>query len=135
MTEFISVNLFESNGSRRTANLELTTGDRNIITFRDGEGDSKLYEAVDLFEALRALRIDLAKEGIIIACNGSRKNVYPSGMGRSMSAGRMSYVMRIGHATEVKDLVDIFDPASREEVSSVEEQSKFYSEWIKSFRR
>lgn len=89
----------------------------------------------DLFEALTALRIALEKIGTLVLCMGARVEVFPSGMCRNMSGGRMAYVTREGCSPAATDLVDIFDRADRKQIGSVDEQLKFRDRWLQSLRQ
>jgi hypothetical protein len=91
-------------------------------------------EGADLFEALARLREELAKLGVMPLCAGARRDVFPSGMSRSMGGGRKAYLTRLGYRTGPADLVDIFDVA-RENISSVADQAAFHRQWIESLRR
>lgn len=63
------------------------------------------YDGEDYFYALVALRLDLEKEGVFVACYGNLRSVYPSGMSADMSNGLIAY------STEGESLikVNIFD--------------------------
>jgi hypothetical protein len=83
----------------------------------------------DLFDAQQHARIQLEEHGALLLCQGSRPNVWPSGMLRSAGSGRKAYVMALERTTEMPPLVDIFDPAAAEEVATVEEQRAFFRKW------
>jgi hypothetical protein len=90
------------------------------------------FRGEDLFEALITLRAELEKTGQKILCSGSRVDVFPSGMSRSMAGGRKAYVMELGlPATELVDILDYADPES---IGSIEQQRQFHQEWIKSIK-
>jgi hypothetical protein len=86
----------------------------------------------NFFSALLALRSELEKEKIQIVCNGSAKNVYPSRMQLSMGTGRKAYKLSIGQQAKNSNMVDIFDCDEELEFVDIDEQSKYYSEWLKS---
>lgn len=81
-----------------------------------------VYGGSDLFECLKGARLALEKEGLLICCQGSRPTVFPSGMGRQMSNGRLAYPLRRTPPLTDADLVDIFAPAQFAEVGTVESQ-------------
>lgn len=83
----------------------------------------------DLFSCLSLIREDFEREGAVLLCKGSKPNVWPSGMSREMSGGRMGYTMEFGKPTRRDQMVDIFDHASPDEVGSVQEQRDFIREW------
>ncbi|NNE84593.1 MAG: hypothetical protein HKN28_11540 [Alphaproteobacteria bacterium] len=100
----------------------------------DGIGTTEV-EADDYFNALLILRTQLEATGHRLLCNGARRNVWPSGMSRSMGGGRKAYVMRMGQPTHGDDLVDIFDYAEPDLIVSVQEQKEFFDKWIDQFSR
>ena len=95
---------------------------------------AKKYEGDDLFQCLQDLRIDLAKQGAKLLCNGARIDAYPSRMARDMSGAKQVYVLHKGKQANLSDLVDIFGDAPADCVSTVAEQENFYQDWIGSLR-
>ncbi|RXK86141.1 hypothetical protein [Filimonas effusa] len=95
------------------------------------EDDSFLIEKkAPPFALLKWLRLELEKKGIIVLVNGSRRDVYPSGMTLVSS---MAYVNSLGKQASLDDLVDIFDECTnRTLLSSVQEQELYHEEWLKS---
>jgi hypothetical protein len=90
------------------------------------------FKGPDLFFALTLLRFYLEKQDIYLLCCGARIDVYPSGMNRDMSNGRVACVTRIGEFAEIEDLVEIFSPANFSEIGSVADQKAFHQKWIDS---
>jgi hypothetical protein len=90
----------------------------------DGDGE---------FKALIELRRELSKVGLVPLCAGARRDVFPSGMSRSMGGGRKAYVTKPGLRPNSKDLVDIFDE-DHDNIAGVDEQAAFHREWIDSLR-
>lgn len=88
--------------------------------------------AEDLFDALCHLREQLEGVGAQLLCAGAQRNVFPSGMSRSMGGGRRAYVLRPGRRPTPEDLVDIFDEA--EDLVTVREQREFYAAWTRSLQ-
>jgi hypothetical protein len=95
-------------------------------------GNGMKIKGENFFSALLALRSELEKEKIQIVCNGSAKNVYPSRMQLSMGTGRKAYKLSIGQQAKNSNMVDIFDCDEELEFVDIDEQSKYYSEWLKS---
>lgn len=58
--------------------------------------------------------------------------VFPSGMGRQMSNGRLAYPLRRDPPLTDSDLVDIFAPAHCSEVGTVEDQRSAVIEFFRS---
>jgi hypothetical protein len=68
-------------------------------------------------------------------CNGSRRDAFPSPLAREMSGGQRVYVMKLGTAATMKDVLNTFDPAPIETIGSVDEQRNFYDEWKRSLEQ
>ena len=86
--------------------------------------------APDYFEALTMLRKKFEPEGLLIVCNGSVENVYPSAMARSMGGGLKAYRLTMGTPAKTADLVSIFDATLNSPPASVEQQEAFYQTWL-----
>lgn len=128
MTESKVLVTQEADGSAGSIRIEITTGETCRIDF-----DSKSFESSDLFAALTSLRSSLESDQRRIACNGSRPDVYPSGMALEMSRGRKAYILRIGVRPNREELVDIFEPADPSQLGSVDDQQAFVNRWKQSF--
>jgi hypothetical protein len=76
------------------------------------EGQTFRGSGVDLFDALRSLRVELEAASWLICVNGARRDVHPSGMTRQM--GRGAYVHYRDRRSTGSDLVDILAPAEPE---------------------
>ncbi len=94
----------------------------------------KKYKGDDLFDALLLMRKSLEKVGIQVLCNGSRKNVFSSGMSRSMGGGRKAYIIKIGSPVKSDSLVDIFEYAEPNLIANISEQNDYFNEWVNSLR-
>jgi hypothetical protein len=88
--------------------------------------------ARDFFEAFCHVRLRLEYEKLIPMCYGASLNVYPSGMGRDMSAGLMAYRTTVGKVPESADLVNIFDYGPDFIPATVAQQRGHWQEWLKS---
>lgn len=86
----------------------------------------------NFFSALQVLRGELEKKDIQLECNGAAKNVYPSPMQMSMGSGRKAYKLCMGQQAKISDVVDIFDYEEGLDFVYMEDQSKYYAEWLKS---
>jgi len=96
---------------------------------------TRAAEASDVFECLCRIRGRLDHEGVRLCCNGARRDVWPSGMGRDMGGGFRAYVLEIGRRASLADLVDIFDPAPIQSIATVDEQRRFSEKWLASPKR
>ena len=79
-------------------------------------------ESDDCFSALQDIRRVLEEDGLAAYCYGSSRNVFPSGMSRSMGGGRKAYRLSLGKQGRMADLVDIFTAGPDIELVSVEEE-------------
>lgn len=86
--------------------------------------------AMDMFEALVRLRLQLEPDGWMIAVQGARRDTYPSGMARDMGRGMRIYVMRPGHKASGDDLVDTLADAQVDQLGTVAEQRAWRDAWI-----
>ena len=87
-------------------------------------------EGPDLFEALASVRRDLEAHGVLLACNGSRRDVFPSPMLRQASGGRFAYELTIPRSAARPKAVDIFAPAPKSAVlATVDDQRAWYEQW------
>jgi hypothetical protein len=83
---------------------------------------------VDLFDALVGARRSLEAAGAMIACNGARRDVYPSQMLRQSTGGRRAYVL--GDPRGRRASVDIFGPADWSLIVSVDDQREEFVRWV-----
>jgi hypothetical protein len=86
----------------------------------------------DFFEALLSLRRQTEPQGIRLNVYGASRNVWPSGMARSMGLGLKAYRMTKGKQALSKDLVNIFASGPDVEPVSIAEQEQFKNEWFDS---
>jgi len=82
------------------------------------------------FLALIKIRMELEKLGVKILCNGSRIDVYPSGMGMmSLKA----YELKLGE--QAKKLLNIFEPTEEiDKIATIEDQRLYFENWLKSLK-
>ena len=80
------------------------------------------------FFALVELRLQLEQKQIKIVCEGSRYDVYPSGMQLDSFAA-----CELEISKPVTNLVDILDDTQLiNKISTVKEQENFYNKWLES---
>lgn len=101
--------------------LELSFGGRRILA-----------SGSDFFEALLSLRRQIEADGTLLNVYGASRNVWPSGMSRSMGLGLKAYRMTKGKQALMRDLVNIFATGPDVEPVTVAEQEKFKDEWFAS---
>lgn len=102
--------------------IQLTREDRRV----------EIYRGPDLFECLKEARKSLEEQGLLLCCQGARPMVFPSGMGRQMSNGRLAYPLRRDPPLTDLDLVDIFAPAPYSEVGTIEDQRRAVMSFFRS---
>ena len=132
MSETLHIRVSSGDDTIINYTVEVSEGPPWTLILSGISGGLRQYEARDLFEAMIALRKELEKSRRQLLCAGARFDVFPSGMSRSMSGGRKAYKHRLGITPEKTDLVDIFEYAELESVSSVEQQVEFHKKWIAS---
>ncbi|MEM9446869.1 MAG: hypothetical protein AAGA18_16130 [Verrucomicrobiota bacterium] len=86
----------------------------------------------DFFSVLCEIRKELENQGLRIKCYGASRNVYPSGMSRSMGYGEKAYKLTIGKQAKMQDLVSIFDDGQDVIPVNINEQESFFDQWAKS---
>lgn len=99
--------------------VEIVLGERVVV----GTGG-------DCFDALIEARRHLESQGVLVCVEGARKDVWPSGMARSMGGGRKAYRMTLGKQALKSDLVDIF--AEAQTPSSIADQEAYRRAWFDS---
>ena len=132
------IRLVGQNERQRTASLSGEVKDYDEGTWRRVECTLTLRahgldcrkSATDFFEAFCKIRTELEKEGVFPLCYGASWNVYPSAMGRDMALGLKAYRIRKGHVAMLEDLVEIFDSGADVQVATVEEQRRYWREWM-----
>jgi hypothetical protein len=100
---------------------------RIVFRLKDSEFSAS---NVSFFHALRDIRLELEKENLLLKCYGSSRQVWPSGMGLSMTRGEKSYRHYFGKKGDIKDVVSIFDSGSDVDPCTFEEQRQFHQQWL-----
>ncbi|WP_327001958.1 nitronate monooxygenase [Dactylosporangium sp. NBC_01737] len=103
--------------------------DADDLLLRAPDGRQWAAAGEDLHESLLALRRALEADGILLCCNGARRNVHGLGMSRSMSGGEVAYALRRWRRSDVRDLVEVLDPADCKDVVTIDEQQAWYDAW------
>lgn len=108
--------------TKQSVVLSFSTGHPWHLRAAFDDGEVWDIEDRDLFECLIKVRRRLEAQGALICCEGSRPDVYPSGMARQMGGARRAYRLVADRATQVPTLVDIFSPAPCSMVVTVQAQ-------------
>jgi len=124
------IDVIDAKGRTESCEMEVTqNGDEcTVELFHRGKIHSGTAE--DFFDAMVVVRIHLEPDGYLLHCYGASKNVYPSQMSRQSSSGRQAYQMKMGYPAE--RLVSIFDAGLDIEPATVDEQRRFYEDWLQS---
>lgn len=118
------------NGSELFAELRVVEGDISRVEVVVPQEGRVVGSGGDLFEALEHVRLSLEDKGVLLACNGCRRDVYPSPMLRQAVHGRRAYVLEIPRDGRRPPTVDIFEPAlDLSAVVTVEEQRQWFERW------
>jgi len=133
MLEIYSVTVLRAE-AREAATLEVVESDSHHARLLLRLG-TRIFEADarDCFDALQQLRRKLAQEGLDVFCYGASRDVWPSGMGRSMGGGRKAYRTALGQSAQ-GPLLQIFESGPDIDLVSVEEQESFHQRWIASLQ-
>jgi hypothetical protein len=95
--------------------------------------------AADFVTALAEVGRRLDQDAVLLACNGARRNVRPSGMLVQATRGRRAYGLAPrapGAPPEQRpETVDIFDAAGWDDIVTVAEQDAWYAAWLGARRR
>jgi hypothetical protein len=117
-------------GPEVTATLRFAAGDVCRVEVLRREAVIAIGEAGDLFEALVGARRALERTRLLLGCNGSRRDVYPSPMLRQAAHGRRAYVLVVPRTADRPATVDIFEAApDLATVVTVDEQRASFDRW------
>jgi len=119
---------------QRECNLQVVKDEPCVVKMDDDEFEKKEFCGIDLFECLESLRLYLEERGYFLLCSGARIDVYPSGMSRDMSKGRLAYVTKIGMVASREDIVDIFAETDIENIGTVAQQKEYHEQWVNSIK-
>lgn len=126
----VSISIASVEGGSEACELEYERGEQAVVELKTRRFGTIVARNGDAFEALCKIRLELEKVGFLLLCNGARRDAYPSRLSRQMSGGRKVYLHRPSVQGRRDDLVDIFDPASLDQVASVAEQRATFEAWL-----
>ncbi|HEY5723947.1 MAG TPA: hypothetical protein VIT45_16680 [Allosphingosinicella sp.] len=125
---FVNLDLMDAQGGITVLSVQFSSELPWILRVSGRELQEEEFTGRDLFQAMIALRRELDASGKKLLCAGARRDVFPSGMARSMGSARKAYVMKLGEPATI--LVDIFEPAHADQIATVDEQQRFREQWI-----
>jgi hypothetical protein len=108
MSDGLTLTGIGSTGDRTTIILWIPEGPSALVRARMSDGSMFEKSGDDLYECLIRLRMELESRGVFLCCQGAKSNVFPSGMLRQMSNGRLAYAHSPGVPVADTDIVDIF---------------------------
>ena len=82
--------------------------------------------------ALRDIRGQLERDGILIRCYGCSRNVWASSMSGSMGRGVRAYKCFLGKKGDRRDLISIFDSGPDVDPCTLKDQEEFHKRWLAS---
>jgi hypothetical protein len=103
--------------------------DGDILALRAPDSREWTAAGSNVFHALMELRERVEPEGILLCCNGARRDVYPSRLALSMGGGEVAYQLRWGRRPSVRHLVEVLGPADCANVVTVQEQQAWFQRW------
>jgi len=134
MNEFKQIHIMRDNGDVSECVLSISQLPPWQVVFNGLKYKEKIFSGEDLFVAMIAMRLELEKDGYAVLCNGARKDIVPSRMSRQMSGGRKAYVIKMGHAACMDQMLDIFDYTDSKLITTVEQQKRYQADWFASLK-
>jgi hypothetical protein len=112
-----------------------TTAPREFrLTCEAPDGRRWISEARNVFDCLLRLRFQVEKAGLLICCNGARRDAWAYGMAGDMGRGWQVYLLEGFPKEGVRaPLVATLDAASPEQVVTVKEQFGWFDAWRTAF--
>lgn len=139
MIDYSPLRVRTAEGKSATWRLEhdLTEHDPDApwwLSLVDPDGGRIDATGVDLYDCLKQIRRQTEPTGILLCCNGARRNARPSGFYSSTLGAIVVYKERRWRAGMPWELVDIFGYAPPRKIATVAEQEA-YLEKVYSYRR
>lgn len=120
-TEEIGLQTIDAAGLVRHVSIYLGDPSTALIALLDA-GSCTEFSGADYLDCLTQARRQLERDGRLLCCQGARPNVHPSGQLRQFTNGRQAYVRHSKPSSEAPETVDIFAPASPEEIVNLDDQ-------------
>jgi len=116
---------------RYSVQIAALAAERCSVTLESEHWPDLQSSGFDLFEAFAGVRASLELLGVVLECNGSRIDVYPSPMLRQATRGRSAYVLSLPRSENKPEVVDIFAAASSgSRFGTVTEQRAWFEAWL-----
>ncbi|MEV0192197.1 hypothetical protein AB0I39_27120 [Kitasatospora purpeofusca] len=120
-TEEIGLQTVDPDGRVQPVTIYVGQPSAAVVALLDG-GSLTEISGTDYLDCLSQARRQLERDGRLLCCQGARPDVHPSGQLRQFTNGRQAYVRFPDARGEVRATVDILDPASPEDVVSLDDQ-------------
>lgn len=120
-TEEIGLQTIDTAGLVRHVSIYLGDPSTALIALLDA-GSRTEFSGADYLDCLTQARRQLERDGRLLCCQGARPNVHSSGQLRQFTNGRQAYVRHSEPSSEVPETVDIFAPASPEDIVNLDDQ-------------
>jgi hypothetical protein len=130
----VNVQIKTSGGAIMSSTLSYSDTAPWRIQLDYGVVSETVFDGDDLFACLCSVRRAIEHEACQLLCNGARLDAYPSPMSREMGGGRMVYLLQKGQHGRPGNLVDAFAFSDPSTIATVEEQKKFYFDWLESLK-
>lgn len=119
-------------GRSENWSIELETvspHDSYLMTLEASDGRRWTSEAPDVFGCLLDVRAQVEPDGVLLCCNGARRDAWASGMQRDMGQGRVVYLHEGIDPGQFPPMVETLDPAPPDTVATVAEQRAWFESW------
>lgn len=131
------IGIIYSDGSRKNGHIlvdDLSDQNQDLYRISLSYGDRREIAESDrgFFDALRRLRMELDKVGVLVCCFGASENVYPSPMQEAMGPAVLAYKNYLGKQAYSRDIVNIFESGEDMNPVTVEQQVVFHKKWLSS---
>jgi hypothetical protein len=128
----IEVDVMDTSTERmRRGFFELSPGPPYSLLLALPDGEILRASERDYFDCLRSIRTQLELQKLVVLCNGARRDVYPpTGLTRQWGGGKKAYVLKFDTPPAPGDAVDIFAPAEKHLIASVDAQRDYFVKWF-----
>ncbi|MEU3571492.1 hypothetical protein AB0E96_24150 [Kitasatospora sp. NPDC036755] len=120
-TEEVGLQTVDADGLFRSVTVYIGQPSTALLALLDG-GSLTEISGSDYLDCLIQARRQLERDGRLLCCRGARPDVHPSGQLRQFTNGRQAYAHFLDARGEAPETVDVFGPASPEDVVSLDDQ-------------
>ena len=102
---------------------------RDVVVRVEWSSGEAAGTGCDAFDALRAVREQLAAPGLVPRCFGACRNFVMSPMASQMGSGLVGHLVQLGHPAG-KGMAGTFDTGPDMDLASIAEQEAFKDAWF-----